>query len=89
MAKTKKKAKANGDEPEMSFEQTKELFERASKQLEQVEQTIIQLKAILDRGVQMAKLAKDKGDRELQADAVEVQLRAKRRIGQMVFGSVD
>jgi hypothetical protein len=37
----------------------------------------------------MAKLAKGEIDIETQADAVRVQLQAKRRIGQMVFGSVD
>jgi hypothetical protein len=37
----------------------------------------------------MAKLAKKEGDTEMQVAAVRVQLRAKRRIGQMVFGSVD
>jgi hypothetical protein len=37
----------------------------------------------------MAKFAKKEDDRKTQADAVEVRLRAKRRLGQMVFGSAE
>jgi hypothetical protein len=87
MGKTKK-AKANSDD-ELSYETVRELFERASERLEHAELSIAEIKAILDRAGQMVKRAKGERDKELQADAVEVQLRAKRRIGQMVFGSAD
>ena len=69
--------------------QARELFEAASERLKQVELTIAEVKAILDRAGQTVKRAKDKKDNALQAEAVRVQLRAKRRMGQMVFGSVD
>ena len=73
----------------LSYYETCELFEAAKEKLEQAELTIGEVKAILDRAGQTVKRAKDKKDRTLQAEAVRVQLRAKRRIGQMVFGSVD
>jgi hypothetical protein len=87
MGKTKKK-KANDDEF-LSYETLMELFEAAREKLNQAELTIVEVKAILDRAIQMEKRAEDEIEIETQADAVEVQLRAKRRIGQMVFGSVD
>ena len=84
MGKTKKK-KA---EP-LSYRETWHLFDHAKGRLEQPELKIDEVKVILDCAVDMAKLAKKENDTKTQADAVEVQLRAKRRIGQMVFGSVD
>jgi hypothetical protein len=84
MGKTKKK-KA---EP-LSYRETWDLFNVAKGRLEQPEPQISDLKEILDCAVDMAKFAKKENDTKTQADAVEVQLRAKRRIGQMAFGSVD
>jgi hypothetical protein len=82
MGKTKKAE-------QLSYEQTWRLFDHAKGKLEQPELKIDEIKVVLGCAVDMAKFAKKEGDIERQADAVEVQMRAKRRIGQMVFGSVD
>jgi hypothetical protein len=84
MGRTKKKDEA------MSYEQTWRVFDHAKGRLEQPEELKInEVKVILDCAVDMAKFAKKENDIERQADAVEVQLRAKRLIGQMAFGTVD
>jgi hypothetical protein len=85
MGRTKKKAKA---EP-LTYEQTWRVFDHARGRLEQPELPIKEVKVILGCAGEMARFAKKEGDRKTQADAVEVQLEAKRRIGQMVFGTVD
>ena len=82
MGKTKKKAK-------LSYGETWRRFDIAKGNLEQPNPNIDDLKVTLDRAVDMARFAKKENDRKTQADAVRVQMRAKRRIGQMVFGSVD
>jgi hypothetical protein len=66
------------------------LFKFAKERLEQhPELPITEVKVILDCASKMARLAKKEDDTEMQVDAVRVQLRAKRRIGQMAFGTVD
>ena len=83
MGKTKK-AKA------MSVAEQWHIFEFSKERLEQhPELPIKEVKVIWGCASEMAKLAKKEGDTEMQVAAVRVQLRAKRRIGQMVFGTVD
>jgi hypothetical protein len=82
MGKTKK--------AKLSYSEEYNVFKFAKERLEQEpELPIKEVKLIRDCGSKMARLAKKEGDTDLQVEAVRVQLRAKRRIGQMVFGSVD
>lgn len=64
------------------------VVENSIKRIEQMEK-VEEVKAILDSATRMAKDAKKVKDKELYADMVKVQMRAKRRLGQMVFGGAE